>query len=355
MRFLHTADWQIGMKAASAGAAAPAVRQARLEAAARVATLQADFLLVAGDTFEDNAVDRALVQRTGEILARFDGPVLLLPGNHDPLEPGSVWEHPVWRQFPNLQVIREAGAYAVPGGTLLAAPLCETHSRQDPTRMLDELPRPAGRVIAMSHGTVEGIDADTEHHPIPRDAWRRIGAEYLALGHWHSTSLYRDEAGAVRMAYCGTQETTKFGERDSGNALLVTMGTAPEVETVHTGVLGWYSIEEAIQAPGDLEALRDRVAKLPESALVRVAIRGILHAADSPLLRQLEEMRERFLVLAVDTAELRPAAEDGWEEMLPPGAAQVAARRLREMAAAGDQTAADALLELQALAVQVGA
>lgn len=356
MHFLHTADWQIGMKAAATGGAAGAVRAARLEAAARVVAIRADFLLVAGDTFEDNAVDRALVQQTGEILARFGGPVYLLPGNHDPLQPGSVWEHPVWKQYENLNVMREPRAYAVPGGTLIAAPLCETHSRRDPTLALVEIPRPEGPVVAMSHGTVEGIDAETEHHPIARNACTRAGAEYLALGHWHSTSLYPDSAGVVRMAYCGTQETTKFGERDSGNALLVRLADGvPSIERIHTGVLSWLTLEEEVKAAGDMERLRDRVAGLAERSLVRLEIRGLLHAAEADLLRQIMEMRARFLHFTVDTGGLRPAAEDGWEDLLPEGAVRLAARQLRERASQGDAVAAEALLELQALAAQVGA
>lgn len=356
MHFLHTADWQIGMKAAATGAAAAEVRAARLEAAARVVANRADFLLVAGDTFEDNAVDRALVQQTGDILSRFAGPVYLLPGNHDPLQPGSVWEHPVWRQHANLHVVREPRAYAAPGGTLIAAPLCETHSRRDPTLALVDIPRPPGPVVAMSHGTVEGIDADTEHHPISRDACARAGAHYLALGHWHSTALYADAAGVVRTAYCGTQETTKFGERDSGNALRVRLGDgAPEIERIHTGVLSWLTVDEQVQAEGDMARVRDRVAALPERALVRVSISGLLHAVEADLLRQMEEMRGRFLHFTLDASGLRPAAEEGWEELLPAGAVRLAARRLRERAAAGDRVAAEALLELQALAAQVGA
>lgn len=354
MHFIHTADWQIGMKAASAGGAAKAVRQARLDAGARVAALEADFLLVAGDTFEDNTVDRALVQQTGEILARFRGPVFLLPGNHDPLQPGSVWEHPVWRQFPNLHVIREAGAFPVPGGTLLAAPLRETHSRRDPSACLADIPRPAGPVVAMSHGTVEGVDPGTEHHPISRNASSRARADYLALGHWHSSVLYPDANGAIRMAYCGAHETTKFGERDSGNALRVRLGAVPEIETVRTGLLRWHSLEESVRAPGDMAALRDRLAGLPEGSLVKLQISGLLHAGELDLLRQMEEMRGRFLHLAIDGSGLRPAAGEGWEELLPPGAVRLAARQLRQLAASGDALAGQALFELEALAAQVG-
>jgi DNA repair exonuclease SbcCD nuclease subunit len=72
MRFLHTADWQIGMKASQVGEAGTRVREERIAAARRVVEAargaEADFILVAGDTFEDNGVDRVLVQRVVDAL-----------------------------------------------------------------------------------------------------------------------------------------------------------------------------------------------------------------------------------------------------------------------------------------------
>jgi len=88
MRFVHTADWQIGMKCQRLGDASARVREERLAAGHRVIRAAkdraADFILVAGDLFEDNAVDRVLVQKVVDILNSFGGPVFVLPGNHDP-------------------------------------------------------------------------------------------------------------------------------------------------------------------------------------------------------------------------------------------------------------------------------
>ena len=87
MQFIHTADWQIGMRSVHAGSAAQKVRAARLRAAERVCETatqeRADFLLIAGDTFEDNSVDRQLVIAVAGILASLTIPVFVLPGNHE--------------------------------------------------------------------------------------------------------------------------------------------------------------------------------------------------------------------------------------------------------------------------------
>lgn len=137
MRFLHTADWQIGMKASHVGEAGTRIRDERLEAARRVVgaarSAATDFILVAGDTFEDNGVDRVLVQKVADILAGFSGPVYVIPGNHDPLVPGSVWEHPAWKSSENVRVLREETPVEIPGGTLYPCPVRAKRSGKDPT------------------------------------------------------------------------------------------------------------------------------------------------------------------------------------------------------------------------------
>ena len=66
MRFIHTADWQIGMKAAHVGGVGEKVREMRIETGKKVVELAkrhgADFILLSGDTFEDNGVERVLIR-----------------------------------------------------------------------------------------------------------------------------------------------------------------------------------------------------------------------------------------------------------------------------------------------------
>jgi DNA repair exonuclease SbcCD nuclease subunit len=363
VRFLHTADWQIGMRAAHAGAAAARVREERLAAGRRVVELAkergAEFLVVAGDVFEDNAVERVLVQRTGDVLADFPGPVFLLPGNHDPFAPGSVWEHPVWSSHGNLRVLSEPEPVEVPGGALWPCPLFERRGGADPTAWV---PPEGGEGIriGVAHGSLEGIVVDD--FPIPRDAAERRGLDYLALGHWHSFGTVADSAGAPRTAYAGTHETTKFGERDSGTCILVTVegrGAAPEVERLESGGLAWIALDREIEAPDGLAALREEVEALadPDRTLLRVRISGLLFAEEEPELERLREVvASRFLHGRTEDEALRPAPEDeSWVVDLPPGPVREAAGRLRALADGTEAgAAADALLLLYRLAREVG-
>jgi len=190
MKFLHTADWQVGMKADFVGNASQIVRDERLNAGKRLIDAanneSAEFILVAGDLFEDNAVERTFIQRVVDILARFHGPAYLIPGNHDPLVPGSVWDHPAWRSAQNLVVLTEAKPVEIPGGILFPCPIFDKYSRKDPTAWIKEEPKRRIR-LGMAHGNVEGLPLDDMDHPIPLDAAQRVmtvleeSAEHLQI------------------------------------------------------------------------------------------------------------------------------------------------------------------------------
>lgn len=340
LRFLHTADWQIGMRAAHVGAAGEVVRGARLLAAGQVVRVardvQAQFILVAGDTFEDHAVDRALVRQVADTLADFPGPVFVLPGNHDPLLPGSVWEHSVWGEHRNLVVLKRAAPLRFDGGWLFPCPARARHSRQDPTEWIAAAPAEGGGFrIGLAHGTVESLATTEPDYPIALTAPARAQLDYLALGHWHSTTEYRDR-GAVRMAYCGTHETTRFGERDSGHALLVEIaepGAAPRVEQLPTGTLEWRQIARELRQPGHLMAVRRELQRLASrECLVELRLSGCLFADDEEelmLIRRL--LREEFLFGRDLSSDLREAPQDdAWWRTLPESPLRAAAARLAE-------------------------
>lgn len=369
MRFLHTADWQLGMRASHVGAAGERVRQERLLAAQRTVKIArdqgAEFLLVAGDTFESNAVDRLLIQKVADILGGFGKPVYVIPGNHDPLTPGSVWEHPAWKAYPQVILLREAVPVELPGGWLYPCPLHEKYSSADPTAWIPAEGE-AGIRIGLAHGTVEGIPQDAPDYPIPRDVPARAKLDFLALGHWHSLATYSTADGATRMAYSGTHETTKFGERDSGNALLVDIegpGSIPKLTPVRTGGLTWSVVQRDLRDPGDLERLRSELETRldPADTLIDLRLEGVLPAAERDELARIQEILEaRYLFARVDRSRVSCSPQDeNWVAGLPPGVLREVAERLRQFAdpaftgerpqGATSEVACRALIELYAL------
>ena len=96
MRFVHTADWQLGMtRHFLAGEAQPRYSAARRDAVAGLGSLAAEvgaeFVVVAGDVFEHNQLAPQVISQSLEAMRAIKIPVYLLPGNHDPLDASSVY------------------------------------------------------------------------------------------------------------------------------------------------------------------------------------------------------------------------------------------------------------------------
>ena len=361
MRFVHSGDWHIGVAAGHAGAAADRVRKARVEAARAVVAAArveaADFIVLAGDTFDSNGVSRSLVAEAASVLGAAHCPVFVLPGNHDPLTPGSVWEHDSWSRFANIRILREAKPVAIEGGTLYPCPIYTRTSSEDPTAWIAS-DAAAGLRIGIAHGTVGDLNAD-HGFPIPFDAASRCGLDYLALGDWHSAIVYDDG----RIAYCGTHETTKFGERDSGNVLLVDVakrGATPLIRRLRTGALEWVQVHENITEPGRLREIARRLeADARQDRLVDVRLSGLLFEREAAELDRIRGTLGYYLAARLDESALRPApSDDDWIRQLPAGLAQHTAERLRAMASAEGEAgavAAQALRELYVLHSEVRA
>jgi DNA repair exonuclease SbcCD nuclease subunit len=342
MKFIHTSDWQMGMKADSVGPMAERVRTERLDASKRVIQVARDhgakIMLLTGDVFENNAVDRLLVRKVGEILRTFPGRVFIIPGNHDPLMPGSVWEHSVWQEANNITVFRKAEPFELDDCILYPCPLKEKYSTKDPTAWIDA--HGATKIaLGLAHGNVEGLPNEEPDYPIPRDAAARHGLDYLALGHWHSYARYELPDGSCHMAYSGTHETTQFGERDSGNAVIVEIakrGAVPIFTPIKTGLLSWRTLEHTIDQPGSLAALAQELQQITEPAttLARLQVSGILFPEDREYLARIQEMLStRFLFGSFLASGLLPAPDgEGWIEGLPVGPFREAASKLRHQA-----------------------
>src|SRR5262249_9910136 len=82
--------------------------------------LRADVVLLAGDTFENNQLGAAVLERAGRLLASAPMPIVILPGNHDPALPNSVFSLGGFDQIPNVRIlgITHEEAVSFPGHDL---------------------------------------------------------------------------------------------------------------------------------------------------------------------------------------------------------------------------------------------
>ncbi|MBL9208603.1 MAG: DNA repair exonuclease [Opitutaceae bacterium] len=289
-RFIHSADWQLGARFSQFGARASQLREARLTTLRRALDLArqqaVDAFLIAGDLFEDNQVDNALVTAVIDLFReRPDVPVYLLPGNHDPASgPDSIWERPAFRNAPShVRVLTTAQALDLGGGVhLLAAPLHQKLSTLDPSLKLRDLAAslPSGTLkIGLTHGAlaIEGKHQPNDF-PIALDAASRAGLDYLAIGHWHS---WISETDGGRIVMPGTPEPDRFDHERCGQVALVELagpGVPAKVVALPVATLTWESLSfdflSADASRSSLEhafnALRERAA----TCVVRVTLKG---------------------------------------------------------------------------------
>lgn len=364
MKILHTADWQIGMNAKHVGKRAEEIRTQRIASARALAKVakqhDVDAVFVAGDVFEDNGVSRADVQAVIDICTSFRVPTYMLPGNHDPLMMGSVWDDPSWSGAANVTVLRTPEPLVmIPGVTLYPCPAFGKLSNIDPTAWIADSSAEGTR-IAIAHGTVLGANVAENCFPIRRDAPSALGLDYVALGHWHSTATYEGDLTAARMAYSGTHEVTKFGERDSGNVLIVEItgpGILPRVTQVSTTHFHWedfiFDLSSSVDIERTILTQIDAIAN-PESTLITIALTGMVEPKQLAAIETLRaRIAARFSVFGRldDTQLLLAPEDDAWERALPVGLLQDVAKHIR---AGESPSAAQALMKLYRFGTKQG-
>lgn len=234
MKFLHTADWQLGMtRHFLEGEAQARYSAARRDAIVAIGALAretgAEFVVVAGDVFDANQLAPRVVSQSLEAIRAIGVPVYLLPGNHDPLDASSVYSSVLFREEcpDNVTVLDRAGVWDVrPGVQIVAAPWLSKKPTTDLTaEVLAGLPADGTARILLAHGAVDILDPDRENPAHIRmagvaAALGRSAVHYVALGDKHSRTAV-GETG--RVWYSGSPEVTNYDHReaDSGHVLLV--------------------------------------------------------------------------------------------------------------------------------------
>ncbi|MBV1695991.1 MAG: metallophosphoesterase, partial [Hyphomicrobiales bacterium] len=194
LRFVHTADWQLGKPfGAFPDDRAALLREARLDVIERIGAVARShdgLVLVAGDVFDTKTAEPALVAKALARMQRHDKVRWhLISGNHDPVRVAGPWRLMMQLGLPDNVVLhlRPDVQEIAPGVSLLPAPLAMSSTSLDPTSWMDGAEIPAGHFrIGIAHGSVRGFSSEGEPTiPIAIDRARRAGLDYLALGDWH--------------------------------------------------------------------------------------------------------------------------------------------------------------------------
>jgi DNA repair exonuclease SbcCD nuclease subunit len=194
-------------------------RQLRIgeERPGAVDRLRRDLLIVEGVASEDHGIGAArarrrqhVAQHAGAVAAMQCGkPIVILPGNHDPAMPDSIWLRGHFDEIGNVAIL------GITNERLVSFPDRDLEiwgnahrDYHDMPPLRDPPPRAARWHIAMGHGHYE--PPETWHNPL-RPSWLisdamidATGADYVALGHWDRAAQVG--SGAVPAYYSGSPD-----------------------------------------------------------------------------------------------------------------------------------------------------
>ncbi len=314
MKFLHTADWQLGMARKFMDPEAQArYSAARRDAVASLGALArdsgAEFVVVAGDVFDANQLAPKVVSQSLEAMRGIGVPVYLLPGNHDPLDASSVYRSDLFvTECPeNITVLDHGGTFDVrPGVQIVAAPWRSKRPTADLTaEVLDGLPADGTARILLAHGAVDVLDPDPTNPAHIRmaglsAALDRSVLHYVALGDKHSRTQVGDSG---RVWYSGAPEVTNYDhiESDSGHVLEVDMDLQDPAHpvTVRSRKVGsWRFLTlhhevNNIRDIADLDLNLDQLAD-KDRTVVQLALVGTLTVTDRAALDALLDKYSRL-------------------------------------------------------------
>jgi DNA repair exonuclease SbcCD nuclease subunit len=254
LKILHTADWHVGRSfGLFDDADSQKLERERITVVDRILGLadsfDVDAVLCAGDLFDEPQPDPQWWQALGERLAEASSPnrpIVLLPGNHDPLLPDSVYSpsHSFRKDLPESVHVVDDDKFALElndGAVVYAAPCTSRAGDRDLAMALPDREPDDNRVrIGMAHGSTFEMAGST-NFPISKEAPAKRGLDYLAIGDTHSWHEIRNGCHAP-IVYPGTPEPTSFSERDAGFVALVSFrrsGATPRVRQQRVNRWTW--------------------------------------------------------------------------------------------------------------------
>ena len=180
----------------------------------------AEALTIGGDLFESARASEQTARFLCAQFARFSGSIFIAPGNHDPHAETALLSRDDLP--PNVRIFREAAWNAIPladGLTLYGY----GHTAAEPGRPFAgaRFDRPGMR-IALVHGSDEERCPPNKRATAPFTAMEvaASGASLLLTGHYHGGYIAEHD-GRPLIAYPGSPEPIKFGERGAHGALVV--------------------------------------------------------------------------------------------------------------------------------------
>lgn len=309
IKILHTSDLHIGMKFNSYN---DDVRNQLVEARFlslenminKSNDLECDLFVISGDLFNSIQVSKKDLNRTAQILNKFNGSfVLILPGNHD--YDNNIVE--LWREFErmNLENVILLNKHEIYNLNIHDKNIniypAHCHNKHSSTNNLkwikEENINPEEINIGISHGAIEGLSADLEgnYFLMGLNELENIPVDIWLIGHTHVRYPYVEEIKNHKIFNAGTHEPDGLNYKDEGSCWYIELSKEETfTKRIITGKYRFKDLYEEIESDEQFFQLKEElISNITSSDLLRLNLKGSvskdLYSNISSIYKELEE------------------------------------------------------------------
>ena len=295
LKLLHAADLHLDSPFSGLSPAQAALRRAEQRALLTRLTEECnrracDLLLLAGDLFDGAHVYRDTVDALADALRACRAQVLIAPGNHDWLSPGSPYLTAVWPE--NVHIFTEETISAVQFPSLGCRVYGAGFRREHCPALLEGFRAEQDGLINLMvlHGDATG---GADYNPVSKQQIAHSGLRYLALGHIHKRGQLTE--GGTLCAWPGCMMGRGFDETGEKGVYEVTIdGADCRTEFVPLGTRR-YEILTVCVGDDPLAAVQAALPAQTERDIYRILLTG--ESADVDVAALTDALSPRFEAL----------------------------------------------------------
>lgn len=283
LKLVHTGDVHLGAQFKYLGPKAGLQREQIRNTFTKVVNYcienKVNVVLIAGDLFDDPfpselninfAKDRLFELSDNNIIS------VILPGNHDYLETGSIWTRTeVFLNDPNILFFNNPLERQKVIKGLDLSVFANTTTQQKSTKSpLSDLKEAASKSeskykVCMVHGGCK-LFSKNDKYSVDLDELNQLNVHYVALGDWHS---FLDVSTPLQKAsYSGSPEMVDMDQKDAGSINLIEIEDTVKVQRVQVGQKRYEKLEIDISTCKDLKDFTDLITRGASTDLVREVI-----------------------------------------------------------------------------------
>jgi DNA repair exonuclease SbcCD nuclease subunit len=286
--FLHTADIHVGAKFKGLGDEKGNIRREDILQTLRkivdlVIERDLDGLLIAGDLFDERAVNAATVSTVATILSKLVSSgkwCVIVPGNHDPIGDDSPYNKASFSS--DIIIVKDTEQFErieLPGLIVFASAFSEENRTVPKLQELSfETVENTPTIVAI-HGSVEPANdlwssnaEGSQYCPISVNDIENLDADYVALGHFHS---YRQVTSKPPALYPGSPESLGYDEIGQRYVAAVNVGSAGvQIEKIPVGEKTYVQIPQSIEEWDEVKITDILEKNSDRNKLLRWKIKG---------------------------------------------------------------------------------